>query len=94
MNRCQIDSVQCSFFERGEEGKKKTDVTGIGFDTVLGQPPFGDKVVEIQFVGCCKLCGEFCSYNGASAVVHWLLCWETEQIEKPDRNQAFRPAAC
>gem|GEM_PF-2911999 len=89
MDRCQVDCIQTSFSKRGEVGKKYSDISTVRLDTVFRQPSFRDKVVEIQFVRCAELCGELCSFDGASAVRHWLLFQNTERIRKPDRNQAF-----
>ncbi|WP_459946465.1 hypothetical protein [Desulfocastanea catecholica] len=94
MNRCQIDTIQGSSFLRGEKNEEKIDIGGIRLDAVLCQPSLGDQVVQIQFLGCCKLCGDFCRFNGASAVNHWLPCQETGHDSKPDGSQALKKAAC
>lgn len=64
MDRCRIDRIQRSFSAGAQKAEKNTDIGGIRLDTVLRQPTFRDKVVEIEFLRCGKLWGDWrCFYS-------------------------------
>lgn len=72
----KIDSVQIIFFATGKKIEKKGNISGVRLNTVLGQAPFGDEIMEVQFVGGGELLWQERGFDGASVVNSWFLFGE------------------
>lgn len=68
LNMKDIDTVQLADFTAYEKIQKKSDVGGVRLDTILGQSPFGDEIMQIQLVSCREVLGKICGFDGASVV--------------------------
>lgn len=64
----KIDSVQVTYFAAGKKNEKKRDIGSVRLNTVLGQAPFGDEIMQVQFVGGGELLWKERGIDGASGV--------------------------